>query len=157
MNIFVLDYNPIIAAQYHVDRHVIKMILESAQMLSTAYRYYNPDVPDWHCYKSTHENHPCTLWVKKSKANAEWLKQLMFALHDEWHYRYEHNRKHNSMWVLDKINFDNFPDIGLTPFALAIKDDCKCDDAVESYKNFYIKYKRHIATWKKRGEPEWWI
>lgn len=68
MNIFVLDSDPEIAAKYHTDKHVIKMILESAQMMSTVVRYVGLDAG----YKSTHLNHPCTIWARTSLSNWLW-------------------------------------------------------------------------------------
>lgn len=81
MNIFVLDTDPAIAASYHCDQHLHKMILESAQMLSTAmWKWYPESRP--YIYKPAHENHPCTLWVRKSVSNAAWLAHLMQELQE---------------------------------------------------------------------------
>ena len=66
MNIFMLHQEPQIAAQYHCDKHVVKMILESAQLLCTALNEAGVPMP----YRVTHKNHPCSIWVRESRANA---------------------------------------------------------------------------------------
>ena len=81
MNIFYLDKDPVKAAQLQYNKHVVKMILESAQMLCTVHRYFgNEDVP----YKSTHLNHPSTVWARTNNRNYMWLYQHMMALGDEY-------------------------------------------------------------------------
>lgn len=78
MNIFYLDPDPIISAHMHCDQHLHKMILESAQMLSTILRQGIPD-----ClisYKPSYESHPCALWLKESKANIHWLLKMVYQL-----------------------------------------------------------------------------
>ena len=82
MNIFVLDTDPTIAAQMQCDKHVVKMPLECAQMLSTVHRHYGSD--DFQLYKSTHKHHPCTLWAASSRANYAWLFDHFRALNDEY-------------------------------------------------------------------------
>ena len=109
MNRFVLDEDPVAAAQMHCDKHVVKMILEEAQMLSTAHRVidhfailtHRPDgkrsrtewvlrdnALDGLLYRSTHVNHPCSAWVRASSANYDWARRLLRALSDEYTYRY---------------------------------------------------------------------
>jgi len=154
MNIFVLDYNPKICAKYHCDRHVVKMILESAQILSTVINSkLKMEVTD--LYKSTHVNHPVVKWVKKSKQNFDWLLELSLYLCDEYNDRYE--KTHKSLKVLERCALFSkiFRDKGLTPFALCMPDEYKTNDVVESYRNYYIAEKR-FAKWKKGNIPEWW-
>ena len=79
MNIFVLDQSPAVAASYHCDQHLHKMILESAQMLSTAMHTWYPHLSP-HLYKPAHPNHPCTVWIAQSKTNAVWVSELMWEL-----------------------------------------------------------------------------
>lgn len=146
MNIFVLDRNPIIAAQYHCDRHVVKMILESAQMLSTATGMG---------YKPTHHNHPCTLWVKQSAQNALWLHQLAFYLNREWQERYGHKNNHKSWEVIKTLDYGMLPDRDMTPFAQAMPDDYKRADPVQAYRDYYRGEKSDIATWRN-NTPDWW-
>ena len=82
MNIFVLDTDPIKAAQYHADKHVVKMITETAQLLNSTYYFTNEK--DKASYKLTHKNHPCSIWARESLDNWVWLKQLGLALYDEY-------------------------------------------------------------------------
>lgn len=146
MNIFVLDQDPVRAAQYHCDKHVNKMILESAQMLSTALG----------CgYKPTHKNHPCTLWAGYSKQNAEWLVALATGLNEEYRKRYNKRVDHKSMGVIKEIAWLSgaLPDVGLTPFAQAMPENFKSEDAVASYRNYY--HAKEFATWRCET-PFWW-
>jgi len=130
MNIFVLDYNPVKAAQMHCDKHVIKMVLESVQLLCSVHHITSnrSDIP----YRLTHKNHPCSIWVRKSYSNYIWLLDLTRALLDEYTYRY--GKKHACERVYDwcAINLPNIEDKGLTDFALAMPDEFKCDDTVQN-------------------------
>lgn len=147
MNIFVLDFDPRKAAEYHCDRHVPKMILESTQMLSTVLN--GP-------YKPTHQNHPCTLWVGESIDNALWLFDLAYALHHEWQKRWNHAREHKCVEILDglKKELASLPAVGLTPFALAMPIEFKTNDPVESYRAYYRS--KTFAQWRYSSEPDWW-
>ena len=112
MNIFYIDHDPVQAAQWMVDKHVVKMILESAQLLSTAHRVLDgvqtngksktgrnvkrfvlPDARDSVLYSATHINHPSAIWCRKSVENYSWLVDHMFALMAEYTYRYEREHK----------------------------------------------------------------
>jgi len=154
MNIFVLDKDPKIAAQYHCNKHNVKMILESAQILSTVIREQFPDAD---VYKSTHKNHPCTLWTKQSIQNFKWLYQLAIELCVEYTYRYE--KTHKTEQVLSKINqyIDKllFPENTLTPFAQAMPSKYKNKNPVIAYRNYYIFEKSNILQYKKRSIPKW--
>ena len=148
MNIFILDKNPLRAARYHCDKHVSKMILESAQMLSTVL-----DGP----YKPTHKNHPCTLWVAESRANAQWLTTLAWHLNNEWRYRYDHAHDHKSWEVIRSIEdrVHELPDLRLTPFALAMPEEYKdAADPVKSYRAYYRS--KPFAKWEHSPTPTWW-
>ena len=119
MNIFILDTNIELCAQYHCDKHVVKMITEHAQMLSTACRAFGLNVG----YNSTHVNHPCSKWVRESIDNYLWLIDMTHYLHEEWRYRYGHssNKYHKAYEIIETLPFPEFlPDIGLTPFAQAM-------------------------------------
>lgn len=162
MNIFVLDKNPGIAAQYHCDKHVIKMIVESAQLLSTALHYhgYGNDK----IYKSTHINHPCSKWVRESWYNFDWLLDLLMFLLDEYKFRY--GKRHKTTDVFYEINHIRkylkfpitlYPYNYITSFALAMPDEFKTnDDPVESYRKYYKIAKKDICKWTKREIPDWW-
>ena len=153
MNIFVVDKDPEIAAQMLCDKHVIKMILESAQMLSGAHE----NGP----YKRTHYNHPCSIWVRESRDNYEWLIKHAYALVFEHSFRYPKSKPHKSldviMWCEERIDELNFPRVGLTPFAQAMPSHYQAIDVVKAYRDYYLHEKSSIATWRKcRTAPYWW-
>jgi len=149
MNIFILSEDPVLAAQAHCDKHVVKLILECAQMLCSALP------PNQAPYKRTHFNHPCTVWSRTSKQNYEWLIKYGLALCDEYTYRY--NKTHKSMAVIEwcRSNMPELPDLGLTQFAQAMPDEYRCEDVVQSYRNYYIGAKAKLLTYTKRKPPEW--
>ncbi len=156
MNIFVLDTDINKCAQYHNDKHCVKMILEYAQMLSTTVRLSGIDAG----YKESYVNHPCTKWCRESLSNWRWLRKLAEKLHDEWRYRYNHSefKEHKSWSIIKSLPEPNIPDIGLTPFAQAMPIDYQNpNDAVDAYRTYYVCDKAHLANWRKRGQPEWWI
>lgn len=146
MNIFVVDYDPVIAARMLCDKHVVKMCLETAQMLSTINS--GP-------YKPTHKNHPCTLWAGSRVSNYLWLVEHGLALADEYTQRY--GKVHKSQAVIESLAIIPFDSLqGMTPFALAMPDEYKCDDPVESYRNYYMS-KAAFCTWKDKQPPDWFL
>ena len=118
MNIFVLDSDVRKCARYHADQHVIKMILESTQMLCTALHRHGVDAP----YKPTHRNHPCTLWAGDSLANWKWLRRLALALNDEYRYRFGDRGDHSSAVVARDLQPPPIENVGLTEFAQAMPE-----------------------------------
>jgi hypothetical protein len=153
MNIFVVDYDPVIAAQSLVDRHVVKMILETAQLLSTAVKFYNTNIEG--LYKSCYVNHPCSKWTRESRQNFQWLCKHGNALLDEYSYRYYKYHKSSSIIDLAKSYSELFPDIGLTNFVLAMPNEYKVSNAIESYRNYYRGAKRELLIYTKREPPIW--
>ena len=152
MNIFVLDTDISKCAQYHCDQHVVKMILESVQMLCTALNKKGFTTP----YKSTHVNHPCVLWVEESYDNFAWLKQLTLALNSEYRYRYDKEIDHKSINALNKIAGFEYDSRGLTEFAQAMPEAYKeSGNAVKAYRQFYAGEKMGFAKWTKRDVPQW--
>ena len=152
MNIFLLDTDIERCARYHCDQHVIKMILESVQLMCTALNKKGFETP----YKSTHMKHPCVLWVEESWRNFCWLAELTHALNAEYRYRFEKSIDHKSMAVLDVISDYRFEDHGLTEFAQAMPDQYKLvGDPVSAYRQFYIGDKLHFARWTRRQRPRW--
>lgn len=152
MNIFVLDKDIEKCAQYHCDQHVVKMTLESVQILCTALNKKGFVTP----YKSTHVKHPCVLWVERSFENFLWLKNLALALNTEYRFRYERNYDHTSISVLNVISSYSYENQGLTEFAQAMPDKYKVSgDAVTAYRQFYIGEKMAFAKWTKRSVPKW--
>ena len=178
MNIFILSEDPVLAAQQQCDQHIVKMPLESAQMLSTVHRLLDgvetkkPSksgkriLPYWELsgnleelvYKAAHVKHPCTIWSMLSSDNYDWHYKHFIALCDEFKLRY--GKEHLSYTKLAdflKNKPKNMPKGKMTPFAQAMFDDCKGPDPVIAYKSFYNKYKRKFATWNRgRQQPTWW-
>jgi len=158
MNIFVLDENPQVAAKMHNDKHVVKMILESAQLLCGVHHMTDPLTTEQVPYKLSHKNHPCSIWARQCVENYIWLCDLGLALCEEYTYRY--GKRHKSQDIIEwcLINKPNLKENGdITPFALAMPDECKTKTAVESYRLYYLTHKRDMSTWKNRNKPEWFI
>ena len=160
MNIFMLDQDPVKAAQHHADKHVIKMILESAQLLCTAINHHHGKqvMP----YKTTHLNHPCSLWVRESRDNALWLVELTEALNAEYRYRYRGLSNHKSWDMLKscriRTRLRSLPSVGLTPAALAMPDKywvLDPFDPVASYRAYYRGSKADLLQYTRRDLPEW--
>jgi len=162
MNIFYLDNNPRLCASYHADKHVVKMILESAQLLCTAINVKAGEqvTP----YKTTHVNHPCSIWVRESYFNWSYTFNLMLELHTEWQFRYEHTKRHKSVEALVQAGIvglaRDYIDKGLTkpftPPTLAMPDYCKVSsDPVECYREYYRKEKVALHQWTNREAPYW--
>ena len=152
MNIFVLDLEPKKCAEYHMDKHAVKMILETAQLLCGVHWVTSSEAP----YKLSHKNHPCSIWVRECYENYVWLCDLGMELCKEYSHRYGKRHKSQDIieWcIVNKPNIRNNGDI--TPFALSMPDECKVGDTVESYRTYYIKEKYKIATWKNREIPYW--
>jgi hypothetical protein len=153
VNIFILDLDFNKCAIYHNDKHVIKLITEGVQLLSNAMHYYG-FYPTPH--KLSHMNHPCSKWVRDSKTNWQWLWNLCNSLGEEYTHRY--NKKHLSHTKLIQYipNNPNIVDLGLTPFAncTPYKENL---NVVEAYRLYYVTHKYHLAFWKKRNIPEWYI
>jgi hypothetical protein len=152
MNIFVLNEDPVQAAKDQCDKHVVKMILESGQMLCAA---HEPGLSPW---KRTHYNHPCTIWVRSSKENYRWLAIHGLELCAEYTRRY--GRRHKAedvlIWCAENVP-ENLPDVPQTPFAVAIKNpDYYRDNVVESYRAYYLGEKIRFAKWKYCPAPKWW-
>jgi hypothetical protein len=155
MNIFVLDTNPKTCAEYHNDKHVVKMILETAQLLCGVHWMTEGgqyDIP----YKLSHKNHPCAIWARECIENYIWLCDLGLELCEEYTYRY--GKRHKSQDIIEwcLIHKPNVPTKGdITPFALAMPVECKVGNAVESYREYYRKEKKGFAAWKNRETPKW--
>lgn len=145
MNVFVLDTNPVIAAQMQCDKHVVKMVLETAQMLSTI-----ADGP----YKPTHANHPCTKWARANRTNYNWLVMHGLALCEEYTYRYGKVHKCQAIIASLANKGNQFP-IGVSEFAQAMPDEYKHTDPVTAYRQYYHS-KSDFAVWSKRPAPYWW-
>jgi hypothetical protein len=177
MNLFYLDNSPKLAAQYHCDRHNVKMVIEHCQMLSTAHRildgqpariktktgrnkteYVLPDQRESILYKTSHANHPTAAWVRQSKDNYAWMLECTKYLLEEYTYRY--GRIHASSRLLPSLNTipHHIADSGFTEPPPAMPDHCKVPgNVVESYRKYYVMEKKHFAKWTKRPVPDWFI
>lgn len=152
MNIFILDLDPEKAAQYHNDKHVIKMILETTQILCTVLNNMGYKT----VYRSTHQQHPCTKWAAKSYDNFKWLKKLGIELCKEYSYRY--GKTHKCQYILENLimpDINKFCEKGITKFVQAMPPEYKNDDPVKAYRDYYIKGKKHILKYTKRNIPYW--
>lgn len=156
MNIFVLDSDIDTSVKYHTDKHVVKMILETAQLLSTAHRLLD-DVPDSSpMYRATHKNHPCAKWVRESSSNYFWAYKFFISLCDEYTYRY--GKIHLTDTKLRHVLMTppaNIPSGQLTDWPQCMPDQYKATDAVTAYRNYYNGAKRDLFSWKKRDVPDW--
>ena len=156
MNIFVLHRDPLVAASYMCDKHVVKMILESAQMLSTVHHLYdNPyNLP---LYKKCFVNHPCTLWAAESNQNYFWLAEHAYALCNIYRNRYDKTHKSTNLIFNMVFHCPDLPKRGLTRFAQAMPDKYKdYNDPVNGYRNYYVGEKSKFAKWTCNPEPEWY-
>lgn len=151
MNIFFLDSDPKVCATYHNDKHVVKMILETAQLLCGVHWVIGGEAP----YKLSHKNHPCSIWVRSSLENYLWLCELGLELCKEYSYRY--GKKHKSQQIIEWciIHKPNIPDIPFQVPPKAMPDIYKVDDVSQSYRNYYMGEKRDFSKWKNREVPLW--
>ena len=144
MNIFYLDKDPEVAAKVQYNKHVVKMILESAQMLCTAHRFYgNDSVP----YKTAHLNHPSTIWTRENANNYKWLFRHMMHLGDEYTKRY--GKTHLSITKCWDILCHLPPNIPQEPFEQppqCMPDEYKDKCSVQAYWNYYIGEKHTVAN-----------
>lgn len=177
MNVFYLDHEPQKAAQLHCDQHVRKMIVEYAQMLSTAHRvldgqeYYDLSrngrrIKRWQhpesymetgLYKASHVNHPSAVWVRESKENYNWLFECLMNLGTI--YTGYTGKTHKTMHVVQKCLVAP-PHNTLTWATHSIPPQCMPDeykhaDTVEAYKEFYRADKSRFATFKYTQTPDW--
>ena len=180
MNIFYLHNDPKTCAEMHNDKHCIKMILEYAQLLSTAHRVLDGveleglsasgrkkkfwtlgDSRDYTLYKATHINHPSAIWVRQSYENYEWLYSLFIELMKEYTYRYGKNHACEKLIVPLYTPPTHIPkSVGFTQPTPAMPDNVKvAGDSIMSYRNYYINNKTHLASWRgkvnSRNIPNW--
>jgi hypothetical protein len=154
MNIFVLDRDVRKCAQYHNDKHVVKMILESAQLLCGVHHMIEENT-DEVPYRLSHKNHPCSIWARENISNYLWLCELGLELCKEYTHRYE--KRHKSQDVIEwcLINLPNIPEEDFTEPPKAMPEEYKVDDVVQSYRNYYLGDKKYFSKWKKREVPYW--
>ena len=159
MNIFFIDKCPIKSAQQLCDKHVVKMVLETAQMCSTAMHEWDYAKDLNNIYKSAYKNHPMTVWVRDNVRNFSWA--VTHGLHIGEEYTYRYNKQHKSTKVLSEMyrlvtdkKWYMYQDLYTEP-PQCMPDQFKCDDYVEAYRNYYRTDKAHILQWTGRPVPEW--
>lgn len=171
MNIFVLHRNPVNAARMHCDKHIGKMTIETAQLLSYVHRIRNPKYAErnnLYALSKSHASHPCTLWMLEDSRNYRWTYRLLKALLAEYDYRYEGLAKGKYQRIQDMRlslarlprGYDSDEDGDPPHFVLAMNKapECVGECAVESYRRFYIVDKRKFASWRnRRPPPKWWV
>ena len=161
MNILILDKSIEVSAKYHVDRHIVKMPTETAQMISFLYHdkeLWQGEVPDFIMgFSKTHYKHPCTIWIRDSLDNFEYACRLGMELYNEYQYRYNKPDKHQRARDIFQFALQNPPKLerkGLTPFAQAMdKEYIKFSCPILNYQEYYRIGKEHLHKWTKRGTP----
>ena len=158
MNIFLIHWIPTVCAMMHVDKHVIKMILETTQLLCSAHHVTDSDYQP--PYKLTHKNHPCAIWTRASLSNYDWLCELGLALCDEYTYRY--GKVHKCFDYIKELQKHKPPiaDLGITIPAQAMPEQYRMKgNPVQAYRAYYRSEKQHIHSWKGkvagRKTPIW--
>jgi hypothetical protein len=172
MNIFILDRDAATSARMMCDKHVVKMILESCQLLSTAHhvldgeellvntgkrKYKTYICTNKNICKATMMNHPCTIWARETRSNYIWLWRHAYALCKEY------TRRYNKIHAMESMLLNELHDPPLnikkgaqTPFAQAMPENYKDSNAVVAYRKYYINEKARFAKWKLNDEPEWY-
>lgn len=166
MNIFVTSVCPVKSAQDHCDVHIRKMIVEIAQLLSTAHFEIDGNVVG---YKPTHKNHPCAIWVRETSGNYYWAYMHFAALCDEYTFRTKkvHKTEKEVLGVLRHAP-SNIKQDGITDFAMAMPDEFKrlgIIDPTKAYKSYLChKFKEWACRekpikveWTNRDKPEWFV
>jgi hypothetical protein len=155
MNIFALDNDPVKAAQMMCDKHVVKMILETRDLLRMAMYPQAEFVPS---ELRRYKNHPCTKWARKSRANFQWLWDHGKALCAEYTYRYGKTHKFNSFITGQYFEAWSFRDFELeeaTPFVQCMLPEYFDDDPVVAYRNYYMGAKTKLLKYTRRAPPQW--
>lgn len=176
MNIFYISADPVQAAEWMVDKHVVKIILESAQLLSTAHRILDgtetmgksatgrnvkrwilPDAREPVLYSATHINHPSAVWCRQSVMNYNWLADHMFALLHEYTHRYNKQHKiEGELSYMLQSPPNNLRDYDNTIMPSAMADEYKIsNDPLVNYRNYYKIGKIHLHKYTKRSPPPW--
>jgi len=154
VNIFMTSPDPAACAVMMDDRRLIKMVLETAQLLSSAYRLQGMG-EQW-CYKLTHQNHPCAVWTRDSRANLNWLAAHGIELANEYAYRF--GRRHKSLDVIlackQQGSFLSYPETGY-------RFDCSGQAVGNVFDNYQACMRAKwqddglLARWTKRNPPSW--
>lgn len=150
MNIFVVNLSPIEAARSLCNAHVVKMTLESAQILSTVLHSHGLQCP----YKPTHRHHPCVKWAAESRGNYSWLFQHFSALLEEYSYRWgKHHACGRFLSVLEAPLLGE--ETSMTPFVQCMPQEYKDPDPIKAYRAYYLGEKMGFSKWTRREPPTW--
>jgi hypothetical protein len=157
MNIFYIHSNPLLAAQDLCDKHVVKMVLESTQILSSVlHRYGMSEIAP---YKEAYPSHPCVLWAGDSRSHWRWLLTHAEAISNEYTLRYEKIHKCDA-YIKDLKKITStipFPKENFTPPPQCMPEQYRHKDTTMAYKNYYIGEKSSFAEWNKnRPQPLWY-
>jgi len=153
MNIFALSKDPAQCAEWMCDKHVVKMTLETAQILSTV-NYIHDRWTDG-MYKPTHKNHPCVLWTAENWHNYGWLILHGFALSQEYTKRY--GKVHKTHAVLCELSHTHLHAVDTTPFARCFPDDITIECTHEAYREYYRQKAKTMDMKWKLGHPPLWM
>lgn len=153
MQIYFLDSNPKLSAQYHPDKLVVKMITESLQILSTVCHIHNQS--ELAVYKKTHSNHPSVVWASETIDNYLWLYDMTYWLYEEYKHRYN-NKQHLAGEKFKMLGIPYIKEEGLTKIKYGYKDErYHFEDRTEGYREYLKCEKSHILKYTKRNIPEW--
>ena len=157
MNIFFLDKTPEFSAEYLCDKHIPKMLLESAQMLSTAVQNYTDRIEE--LYKPAYPNHPMTKWVGFNRDCFSWALGNAVWINNEYEYRFK--KKHKSFRIIQNILTNNYiadiPDGFFKEPPQCMPNEYRDTDYVVAYRRYYNADKKYFAKWEKgRQQPDWW-
>lgn len=161
MNIFFLHYDPVAAATLHVDKHVVKMVLETAQLLSTAHHVLDgPEIISSlpNLYQPTHVNHPCAVWVRSGDLPYQWTAALLRELCREYTHRYGKIHKVQASGLLDTLLAHvprNIPQDTWTDPPQAMPVEYQRESTVDAYRAYYVNAKAHLHAWRNRPVPVW--
>jgi len=146
MNIFYLDESPVVSAKLQYNKHVVKMILESAQMLCAAHHVLGSsiDIP----YKLAHKNHPSTVWVRENSIHYDWLYLHMRALGLEYTRRYSKNHMSITKCRHLHVHPNNIPHEPFEQPPQCMPDEYKDKCSIQAYWNYYIGEKHIVANTK---------
>lgn len=150
MNIFVTSESPIQSAKDHCDVHLRKMIVELAQLLSTAHAELDKTIVG---YKPTHKNHPCAIWVRESSGNYFWAYQHFISLCVE--YRKRFNKTHKTAALIDVLQPlpRNIQRSERTTFAMAMPDNYKVLGIMDETKAYKAYLNQKFKEWTSRAKP----
>lgn len=152
MNVFRLDNDPRQAARDHCDKHVVKMIVESAQLLSAA---HPPDAPGIYKYSKSQAGHPCAIWVRGSINNYAWLYRLGVGLCIEYTERYKRTHATQALFEKPLRALPDLPNVPETPMPQCMPEQYKGPDSVVAYRRLYVGDKIRFARWAHSARPAW--